>query len=749
MSIGDFDHRQAASDSGEGAIFPSTLLQKHLWRQNEKHGPYGLNVAMRWQVEGRLSHTTAQAALQSLVQRHEILRTSFRQVDGNLAQVVWPACTLKLRDIDLSFLAPGDIVARAEEIAKSEATEPMDPREAPLLRATMLRFGPDRGVLLLTLHSMVADGWSIGLLMREFRAAACAIDSGKRPDTSAPDLQFADYALWEKQLLASDALDEARAFWRRQLREVSGTQVLPDVVQAAAKDHRAEISTILLPGTFGHAIEVFARQHNATLYSIATAALGLMLHRVTGDPEIVIGSQVANREEPAAEGLVGPTVNSITLRLPIDTTVELRRFVKTAAETVQEALQHQRLPFEIAAGYAPDQDGKPLHSINLVVHRSYSGITETERDEPAGFSLISLPSHSSGPLWDLNYFMIGRDDGWRISCEAKAGLYGRETVQALLQAWRECLEALVTSADRRLADCPTLRGIGAGNRAPNRPPAARHGEDGGSIPVHDPARQIVCFHEGGSSTPVIMLNNRSVYYQLARQLGENRPFIDIQLYDPAGPLELPSHAFEVFAAYAVRLIRWAQPRGPYILGGHCVYGALAFEAARQLQRSGEQIELVALFDSWAPGYRESMSPRDQRRRQWRLRREMYARRLREYRSGEIGLNEIVRKPILRRLGLLGPDPAPEKLPGQWFDDYLREAVTRYRPRPYDGTVALFRSKETLRGRLFEELMGWGPLVAGDLRKLEVNSAHLDMFRDRPAGQIADFMRAILAGKEGR
>jgi thioesterase domain-containing protein len=436
--------------------------------------------------------------------------------------------------------------------------------------------------------------------------------------------------------------------------------------------------------------------------------------------------------------MVGPAVNSITLCLPVDDNGGLHAFVGTVADTVHEALRHQRLPFAIAETFASHRDDTPLHAINLVVHRSYSGTTETEREGSGRFGLVSLPSYSSGTQWPLNFYMIGRDEGWRLSCEADADLYEPDTVQRLLEAWRLCFEALATSADGRLADCPALQAI-----------SLRAGENGTPIPFHNPARQVVRFHEAGSRTPVIMLNNVSVYYPLARQLGEDRPFIDIQLYHPTGPLELPPCDFEVFAAYALRFIRWAQPKGPYILGGHCVYGVLAFEVAKQLRRAGEKVPLVTLFDSWAPGYREDMSPRDKKLRKRQLRLNTYAERLSQYRRGEIELGEITKKPILRRLGLLGPDPEPPLLPGQWFDNYLREAAARYRPAPYEGDVILFRSEETLRGRLFDERMGWGPLVTGDLKKVEVSSAHLDMFREQPAGHIAAVMRAALAEKEDR
>lgn len=743
MKAGEPNDRMTSAETKAPDGFPCTLLQEHLWARHKLHGPSGVNIAMRWAVNGDLSRLAAEGALQSLMRRHEILRTSFREVDGKLEQVVWPACTLKLLDVDLSFLPPAERVARAEQMARAEALDPMDPRQAPLMRATLLRFGQGRGELLLTLHAMVADGWSTGLLTGEFKAAARAIDAGSPPDESEPELQFVDYALWQQELLASNALDDARAFWRRQLTGAVGTRVQPDHHPASTDGVRTSIASVLLPAAVSDAIDAFGRQHGATRFALAAAGLALMLHRVTGEREIVIGSQVANREEPAAERLVGPTVNSITLRLPVAADGSLRQFATTATETVQTAVQNQRLPFEIAEGFAAVGEGRPLHAVNLVVHRSYSGTRETEAGTSGRFNLVSLPSYPAGSPWELNFYLIGRDEGWRLSCEANADLYEPGTVQSLLQSWQECLHGLVTTPECRLADCPWLLAIAARAGSAQTTLAAPTVQRQEPIPVDDPARHVVRFHEAGASTPMIVLNNRSVYYPLARELGEDRPFTDIQLYHPASRWAAEAHRFEEFATHAIHLIRSVQPKGPYILGGHCVYGALAFEAARQLQTMGETTTLVALFDSWAPGYREDMSPLDRKLRQFKIDTVEHMKRLEQYRRGEVGLDAIVRKPILRRLGLLGREPAPEKSSDLVFDDVVTDAAKTYRPAPYDGDVILFRSQETLRGRLFDDLMGWGPLVSGNLVKVEVDSAHQDMFRDRPARAIAAVLRARL------
>ena len=457
MSAGKADEAQAPLDTLGVGTFACTLLQERFWARQKVAAGAGLNIAMRWLVQGTLSHGAAEGALQVLVQRHEILRTSFREIDGTLAQLVLPSCPLKLHYIDLSTLGVDEAEARADEIAQMEARKPIDPCQAPLLRATLLRLAPDRAVLLLTFHSMIADGWSTGLIIREFHAAAEAIEAGHGPDTREPELQFADYALWEKELLASGALDEALAFWARELRDVGSTKVAPDHPPSdAASGHsgsdRSHIRSVLVSAGLGRAIDAFTRQQSVTLFGLATAALAMMLQRVTGDSEIVIGSQVANREAPEAAELIGQTVNSITLRLPVDDKAPAGAFVRGISHKAITALQHQRLPFEIAEKLAVPRGDGPLHAVNLVLHRSYSGTTATDQAAAGLFTLLSLPSYPSGTQWPLNFFMIGRDEGWRMSCEADANLYDPATAQSLLEEWRRCLEGLVTSSDTRLVD---------------------------------------------------------------------------------------------------------------------------------------------------------------------------------------------------------------------------------------------------------------------------------------------------------
>ena len=343
-----------------------------------------------------------------------------------------------------------------------------------MLRAGLLRLGPDRSILLLTFHATIADGWSIGLLISEFQAAARAIEAGASADDAEPELQVADYALWERELLASGALEESRQYWQRKLKGVTGTTVPADREPTDRRGNHGDIVSLLLPPGLSDAVDAFARRHSFTLYGLAVAALALLLHRVTGKTKVVIGSQVAHREEPAAELLAGPTVNSITA-LPAGGQPGFSSHLRSnggrrgAGSVASPAAALRGGHPGVAAGRrrrAPARHQSRRPSL-LLGH-------DASRARRGSFSLLSLPSFSSGTLWDLNFFLIWRDEGWRMSCEADHDLYDDSTVKGLLDGWRTCLEALVTSPYLRLIDCPAIAAIATrGETTPIEAPASQ------------------------------------------------------------------------------------------------------------------------------------------------------------------------------------------------------------------------------------------------------------------------------------
>lgn len=270
--------------------------------------------------------------------------------------------------------------------------------------------------------------------------------------------------------------------------------------------------------------------------------------------------------------------------------------------------------------------------------------------------------------------------------------------------------------------------------------------------------RVVCFNEQSQGTPIIALNNIAVFRDLANRIGPENPFYDIPMV-PDEPFDINrQRAFEDIAADAVRLIRQIRPHGPYILLGHCILGSVALEAAHQLRREGETVELVVMNDSWCPGYREDMNFFDKLMHKIQVWKYELPLSYAAYRRGEVTTEEYLSQySIARKLKLIGAlkaigaikpledDQLPPDLTNRWYTDYLIRQSKLYRPPAYDAPVAYFRSAEALVGRLFAEAMGWEHVLKGPLSITPVPTMHDQMFRPEGTDVIGPKVREILDG----
>jgi thioesterase domain-containing protein len=348
--------------------------------------------------------------------------------------------------------------------------------------------------------------------------------------------------------------------------------------------------------------------------------------------------------------------------------------------------------------------------------------------------------------------MVRRPDGWRISCEGDTDLYDVETIDRHLDRWRETLETVEIVTPRPAAPAPgretakVVAGVGCSGFMSQAEMEAK-------------ARNVVRFNENASGTPIVVLNNTAVFYELAKQVGTDRPIIDIPMVPEGEPREFPQRAFQDIAADAVRLIRLARPNGPYILMGHCVLGALSLEAAQQLRREGETVELVVLNDSWCPGYRESMPWYDQQVRKLQVRADNIPRDFRKAVRGETSMVTFLKQyrivrwlgiaDLALKLGLIKGNASEHMVSeNRWYIEYLLAQQARHRPAPYDGDVQIFRSAQVLKGRLFAWELGWRSVVKGKkLVVTEVPGMHDQIFRPAGSAVIGKQLRERLAGIE--
>ncbi|MFM0504636.1 condensation domain-containing protein [Paraburkholderia caffeinilytica] len=735
------------------ALFPATACQVRFWHE-QKASPKAsaLNIAFRLQLSGPLDAASIEQVLGELVARHEILRTRFVMTGAGLRQQVWSHAPFRLDVVDLTGLEEKAAVAEAERVGGQQARTPFELSSPSFFRAVWLPRSSTQGELQLTFHSLVMDGWSFAILVRELVEGLAALHAGHDPEFADVDLHHGDYALWKEEFLASGALDRARTHWRQELQDFSRFDVPGDRPRSQERRFQGVIRSILLPTALSDRLIAAAKAQGVTLFSVAAAGLAMALQTAAGQTRVALSTQMSVRDQQELESVVGPLINTVILRLDVPEGSTVASVTAQCGAKLSDAIEHLHLPFEEMmdmAGEVADGDRPPLCSVNFALQQSFVGGSDEVRRQD--FAATTSPSFNAGALYDLNFFMVRRPDGWRISCEGDTDLYDVETIDRHLAVWREMLETVEIVAQRPLAaaaardTAQVAGGVGVSGFMSQAELEAK-------------ARNIVRFNEDGSGTPIITLNNVAVLYELARQIDSDRPVIDIPMVPEGAPREFPQRAFQDLAADAVRLIRLARPKGPYILMGHCVLGAMSLEAAHQLRREGETVELVILNDSWCPGYRESMPWYDRQLRKMQVRADNIPRDFRKAMRGETSMVAFLKQyrivrwlgiaDLALKLGLIKGNASEHMISeNRWYIEYLLAQQARYRPAPYDGDVQIFRSGQVLNGRLFAHDLGWHPVVSGKLVVTEIPGMHDQIFRSAGAAVIGTQLRERLAGIE--
>lgn len=447
--------RDPLLSAAEPDQFPCSLAQRRFWILDQLDpGNPSLNVAVRWRLEGTVSVEQLERALERIIARHAVLRTSIVAVDGSPVQLVQPSATFRIPVIDLSTLPAADADREALRIASSEAQASFNLAAAPLIRVTLLRLRERVWTLLLTAHHIVCDGWSIGVLARELVEICAAGHAGRQPDLPELALSYGDYAEWQAEWARSEHLQQDADFWVQALRGATQFEVLPDHPRPPAMSTQGAIESRLLPRELTDRLSGFARRRGLTLFMASVTALLCLLKRYTAAEDISFGTQVAGRDDPDLEPLVGMFINTLVLRfaLPGDPTVT--ELSEQVSGVVLDAFEHKLMPLEkLIEILKPPRDPSrnTLFSINFIFQRSFI------HNAPAGgFDLIDMPSISAGAMYDLNFFMVERPEGWRFSCEFSTALFERATVVRMLDHFERIADALTANEHLKVSELPML-----------------------------------------------------------------------------------------------------------------------------------------------------------------------------------------------------------------------------------------------------------------------------------------------------
>ena len=445
----------AVAEALRGVRYPASLAQQRFWVLDklEPRNP-ALNVAVRWRIEGDLPAELIERAFAQIVERHETLRTSFIEIDGEPFQVVQPKAPFRVPSIDLTVRPEAEAFAECDRIARIEATTPFNLAAAPLIRVTHARVRPNVAIVLVTTHHIVCDGWSIGLLAREMGVICAALQAGDRPDLPTLPVTYGDYAAWQREALAGDGIAPEVAYWSGALSGLEFFELPTDFPRKSAQGSIGAIQSRLLNRDLTDRLAVVARQKGCTLFMLAYAALVTLLHRYTTATDIAVGTQVAGRDMVETENLVGLFINTLVLRADLTDEPSFAVLLDRSRDVITQALEHEAMPLEKVIEILTLKRYPGHHavfSINFIYQRSFIENTDYET-----FRLVDLPSWSAGALHDLNFFMVERPEGWRLSCEYNTGLYLEASIERLLRHFVNVLSAVSVDPALPIGAIPIL-----------------------------------------------------------------------------------------------------------------------------------------------------------------------------------------------------------------------------------------------------------------------------------------------------
>ncbi|UUU22856.1 non-ribosomal peptide synthetase [Streptomyces sp. DSM 40750] len=432
---------------------PLSLGQRRLWlldRINPRSREWVTGLFLR--VPATDGEPLVRRALDELTTRHEALRTRFVAdggQGGEPSQLIDPPGPMTLRTVT----APR---ARVGELVERDAAEGFDLEHGPVARALLIS-EPDTGptaeaadrTLVLLMHHIVGDGWSATVLREEFHEILGALRAGRRPELPELAVQYADYAVWQRERLTEDVVARELDHWRTVLDGAAPLALRTDRPRPPARDARGSVVTFTVPADIAEGLTELGRRGDATPFMVLLTAFTTLLARYTGQWDVAIGTPVAGRERPEIEGVVGFFLNSLVLRCPLDGSLAFEQALERVREVCKDAFGHQELPFEeLVAALAPERDlsRTPLYQVAFDYHGEELTGSAADADE-----LDAVTEVSSIAKTDLTLYMRGQPDGTLVGAlEYATSLFERATVERLAGHFRQLLESVVTEPLGRL-----------------------------------------------------------------------------------------------------------------------------------------------------------------------------------------------------------------------------------------------------------------------------------------------------------
>ena len=434
---------------------PLSPSQQRLWflAQLDPNSP-AYNIPATFRLTGALDVAALEWSFNEVIRRHEILSTMFRMEDEQPVQLVVPDVSLKIDVRDLSELPASQREQAAIEWAAVEGQRSFDLSRPPLLRVMLLKLADEEHIAVLTMHHIVSDGWSMGVLIRELGALYEAYIKGVESPLADLPLQYADYAVWQREQLQGERLDQELTYWREQLRDAPAMLELPtDRPRPMVQSHRGGRRQFTLNEETSRRVKEVARAEGVTQFMLLAAAFNVLLHRYSGQKDLLVGVPVAGRDRAEIEGLIGFFVNTLVLRTRVEGSASFKELLDQVRETTLASFRHQSLPFEKLV-----EELQPERSLSYTPLFQVMFTFQNASAEPVGLPGLTLtPLEDTGSAkFDLTLLMHDAGEELAGTLEYNADLFESQTTSRMIEHFEVLLDALTSNPHEAIATLPLM-----------------------------------------------------------------------------------------------------------------------------------------------------------------------------------------------------------------------------------------------------------------------------------------------------
>lgn len=440
----------------EGFVFPLSFAQQRLWFIEQLAPGTGLyNLPVAYRLHGVLSVSALEQSLNEIARRHETVRTTFSISEGQPVQIIRPSVKVRVRRVDLGASSLPDRETAAMRYIGEESRRPFDFAKAPLLRASVLQLAEQEHILLLVMHHMVSDGWSMAVLFRELTVLYEAFLEEKPSPLPDLPIQYADFSVWQREWLQGETLQAELAYWEGQLRNTPQRLALPtDRPRPAVQTYVGAEQPVIISKALTGALYALSRRENVTLFMTLLAVFQALLYRHTGQEEIVVGSPIANRNRREIEGLIGFFANTLALRGNLSGDPTFLELLGQIREVCLGAYAHEDLPFEkLVEVLDPERDlsRNPLFQAMFVLKQNGKWDLELE-----GLTATAVKIERGSSKFDLTLDLV--EDGEELSGVAvyNTDLFDDVTIVRMLAHFQNLVKGIVTNPEQRLSALPLL-----------------------------------------------------------------------------------------------------------------------------------------------------------------------------------------------------------------------------------------------------------------------------------------------------